>query len=360
MAPSQPRVSVQLHTYGGRAYGLRWRYGARTGEVSSGTTNRREAERAAGRLEEQLLLGQVPGRGNPSLVPWPEFREAYERQWLEGMSFGSRQGWRTAANHFERICSPRYVADIDKAMVSRYLAGLESLGISSVSVRSYYAALRAGLGWAESVDMLDAVPVVRRRKAPPRAPSRDRVVTGEEFERILDAAPAIWRHEPAALRRFLLGLWHSGLRIDELNRLSIDPQAPLRLENRLIVIHGAQKNKQDSYLPAPPEFWQQAGESPCIAGRVFSIPGERGKPLSTRAIGRMVSACGKRAKVVVNHVTGKCASAHDLRAAYITRLSAVGSLFQVQRMARHSDPKTTATHYVRHEAEALSKAFGWS
>ena len=344
---------MRIHLRRNRPHGLVWQVGSRTGEISSGTTSLREAERAAGKLESQLRQGYIPNKECEVLLTWPDFRVRYEREWLTPMSFGSWQGWRTAANHLEAICAPKYLADVDKATLSSFLAGLEAKGVGAVSARSYYAAVHAALGWAASIDLIEAAPTVRRRRQPERLVRRQRVITAEEFDRLALAC------ETEPLRQFVAALWLTGLRIDELNRLSHDPQAPLRLEKRLIVIHGAQKNKQDSYLPAPPEFWDLVASTGRSAGPAFPVPGDRGRPLSTRTVGRLISAAGRRANIVVNPSTGKCATAHDLRAAWITRLASAHSLSQVQKAARHSDPKTTSKFYVRHEAESLAEAFGW-
>ena len=56
-----PIVRVRIHRYTDRPIGLIWQLGQRSGEVSSGVYKQRDAERAAGRLEEQLEAGVIPG-----------------------------------------------------------------------------------------------------------------------------------------------------------------------------------------------------------------------------------------------------------------------------------------------------------
>lgn len=359
-----PLTRVRLHRYRGRPYGLIWQYGRQGGEVSSGCIKERDALKAAGRLEEQLEAGQLPGRTEGLNITWADFRVRYELEWLEALSEGSRNGWSVAARHFETICNPRKLADIDKAMLSKFRGELEARDISPASARSYYRALRAGLGWAESMDLIDRVPTIRhRRQAKATATMRSRVINLEEFERMIAAVDSLKiRFSKESLKRFMWGLWHSGLRIDELNRLHWNKREPLHvnLDGRtpLIVFLGGQKNRQDTYLPAPREFWQiftKRGQS--RTGFVFPIEGRFGNQMTTRNIGRRIADAGRKARIETRE--GKCATAHDLRAAYLTRVAAKVTMSQTQAMARHSDPKTTSQFYVRHHAEELAEAMGW-
>ncbi len=361
----KPVIKVRLHKYGGRrAIGLIWQYGRQGGEVSSGTANAREAERAAGRLEEQLEQGNLPGKTEGLSITWKAFRKRYQDEWLDQLSRGSKDNWRTAANHFEAICKPRRVADISKGMLSKYRTGLEGLGISADSSKSYYAALSAGLSWAASMDLIDNVPKIRHRKSVKKtATIRTRVPTSEEFERMLEAVPRVRTSDVAEFQRFMRGLWWSSLRIDELNRLSWNPRSTLHVDLTgdlpLIVFIGGQKNKKDGFLPAPPQFWELVAQRGIPrSGRVFPIAGRNGQ-MTTNNIGRRIAKIGKSARVVIDPRTGKHASAHDLRAAALTRIADTASLSHTQALARHSDPKTTSQFYIRHQAEKLAEAMGW-
>lgn len=362
-------IRVRLHRYADRPIGLIWQCGDRSGEVSSGYYREAEAFRAAGRLEERLAAGMLPGSSQGLRITWADFCQRYETEWLDRLSYGSRRGWKDAKRHFEEICDPQFLSDVDKAMLSQFRSSLERK-VAPTSARSYYAALRAGLGWAESVDLLNQVPRIRHRKTGKRvATMRSRVITAEEFDRLilklrLDSEGQK-RGDAKAFERFATGLWFSGLRIDELNRLRWEPSYPLhvRFEGKLpmIVFLGAQKNASDTYLPAPREFWQLV-DRPGVArsGHVFPIAGRWGNQMATRTIGREISDAGKLAGVVVDPRSQKCATAHDLRASYLTRMAPLLQANQLQSLARHSDPKTTSQFYIRHEAEELAKAAGWT
>lgn len=358
----EPRV--RLHRYpAGRAIGLRWEVGHRSGEVSSGTTDVRQAERVAGRLEEQLAGGVIPGADSGGVrISWSDFRDRYEAEWLAPLSKGSKQGWRAAANHYENLMSPRWLMDVNASTLSQWRGKLEARKLSPVSVQSYVAALRAGLGWACSMGWIEPIPLIRRRRVAGRvATMRSRVPTEEEFDRMLAVAPRVcsW-HEP--LTFFMRGLWNSSLRISELNRMRWEHGSPLYIDvnsdPKLIVFLGGQKNRRDSYLPAAPAFWELV-DRPGIPrhGHVFPIRGKYGGQMTTENIGRKISKCGRLAGVKVNDTD--FASAHDLRAAFLTRLSYTATPSQMKTVARHVDLKTTDTFYVRQEAEALAEALGW-
>lgn len=365
---ASPIIRVRLHRYADRPIGLIWRHGQRSGEVSSGERDVKLAERAAGRLEEQLLAGVIPGRSEGLAITWADFRARYELEWLESLSYGSQKGWAVAANHFERLCGPVLLIDVTKSMLSRFRGELEAMGVSPASVRSYYRALRAGLGWAESIDLIDSVPTIRhRRRVRESRGHRGRVPTLEEFERMLCVTPIIRPHDHREFVAFMRGLWLSGLRIDELNRLKWERSATLHVliepgTTPLIVIL-KQKGGRDSFLPAPPDFWRLIDRPGVVRrGHVFSIPGKHaGEQMSTRTIGRRIGEIGRHAGVIVDHHSGKCCTAHDLRAAYLSRIASTPgvTMSQTQTMARHSDPKTTSQYYVRHEAEDLARAMGW-
>jgi integrase len=360
-----PIIRVRLHRYRNRPIGLIWQCGRAGGEISSGTRDDRDAERAAGRLEEQLEQGILPGRSEGLAITWADFVDRYEKEWLERLSHGSRNNWSVAKKHFAEICKPRRLSDVNKAMLSKFRAGLEKREITTKSAKSYYAALRAGLGWAESMDLMDKVPTIRHRKSVKTSTMmRKRVITAEEFERMIDAIPKVRKNDVAEFERFMRGLWHSSLRIDELNRLGWHRRCELHVDLSgklpLIVFLGAQKNQSDTYLPAPPEFWDLVNR-PGISrqGHVFPMPSRYGEQMTTSNLGRRIADIGKAANVVVDPRSGKCASAHDLRAACLTRIAAKATMSHTQALARHSDPKTTSQFYVRHRAEELAAAMGW-
>ena len=361
------QISVRLHRYrDGRPIGLIWKLGGRDGEVTSGTTSEREAWKAAGRLEEQLEKGIVPGQKSINATTWKDFRGRYESQWLYNMSKGSNSGWTTAANHFERICKPKYLLDVDSAMLGDFRIGLEKEELSAASIRSYYRALHAGLGWAVEARLIPQAPTLRLRKLGRSNRSmRERVITLEEFERIVKVM-CTHRSTPRTkdareIKRFMQGLWYSGLRINELRSMRWEPTAGIHVrldaELPLIVFLGEQKNRNDEYLPAPPEFWKLVGR-PRKRGWVFNVPSRYGSQMTTANLGDIISDAGKSARVMVGE--SKHATAHDFRAAYLTRIADQTSLGVAQALGRHSDSKTTKKYYVRHEAEKLAEAVGWN
>ena len=103
------RTRVIVAQYKKRPFGLRWSTAGGTREISSGTRNRREAERAAAELERSLNEEET----GPKL-PWPKLRKRYEEQCLDFLSEDYRKGFICAANAVERIIAPKVISDLDR------------------------------------------------------------------------------------------------------------------------------------------------------------------------------------------------------------------------------------------------------
>ena len=89
-----------------------------TGRVvhkSAGTSNKREAERAAGRLQQQLEAGG--GRRSPKM-DWSAFVDLWETQATGGLSPSTVDSYRATINVFERPCRAAKLADVTSPMVS--------------------------------------------------------------------------------------------------------------------------------------------------------------------------------------------------------------------------------------------------
>ncbi|QDT69918.1 Phage integrase family protein [Planctomycetes bacterium MalM25] len=355
------RTTVRLHKYQDRPFGLRWRVGNRSGEVTSGTHDEREALRRAWRLEDDLAKGYRPDAPAAPALTWKEYRQRYEDEYLADMSLNYRKNWRSAKAKFEEVVRPRYVAEIDAATISRFRGELRKT-LSPGTADTYARVILSGINWGASVGMHDAVRMPRRRGGSPSTPEmRNRSITLEEFERMVSLAlqrPA----RGAEVARFLWGLWHSGLRISELYRLTWSPSGDICVvEGDLpLIAFRKQKNKKVDYLPGPPEFWQlvyQPGYP--RSGPVFSVPGWKGSRMLCSSLAALVRKYGKQAGVVVHTETGRTASPHDIRATFLSRLSETTNEAILAKVARHANPITTRKHYIRHDATSLAKTLGW-
>ena len=138
---------ARLVRYRNRPVGIRWRLGSKSGEVSSGTFDRDEAVGARALLLRDLANGILPSKETEGpAISWADFRLRYEVEHLADMSRGSQAGWRTAANHLERLQEPRRLADVGKGMLSKFRGDLVSEGKSPFSVATYLRTIRAALG----------------------------------------------------------------------------------------------------------------------------------------------------------------------------------------------------------------------
>jgi integrase len=361
---------------------------------STRTSKRREAERAAAKWEAELREGRYQRQ---SRITWVEFRERYEIEKLGTLAFNTRTAWDSAANHLERVVSPKHLASIDASVVSQFQAKLLAEGMRSTTLASHLRSLRAALNWAERQGLVTKAPRVEMPKLTKGARTmRGRPITTEEFERMLAAVPAarttgtsqraedrcevsIVRRQGdlAKWRRFLRGLWLSGLRLGEALQLSWDADAAIavHLGGRypMLRIWGeAQKSKRDALLPIAPEFAELLLATPEASrrGLVFGIEGlRRGQPLDTQRASRTIAKIGEAALVVVDpnvvklrvdkktgevHRIPKCTTAHDLRRAFGTRWSKRVMPAMLQKLMRHASIETTMKFYVEHNADDIS------
>lgn len=341
--------------------------------VTLGARGRKAAERLAAELESQLKDGggQVPFR-----ITWDAFRSRYSSEVLPGLSPQTARKVGTLANHVEVVLNPRLLGDLDEARVSYLVVGLRKKGVTESTIQSYLGHLKAMLNWAVDQKLLRARPkfpkIRRTKKSKASTPMKGRPITGEEFERMLQAAAAVVGDEAAlSWRRYLTGLWTSGLRLTESLDLSWDrqgglvPVLPEQGRPILLVPAELEKGHTDRILPMAPEFALLLAETPPEErmGPVFSISGTRIKDQrpKSRRVSEIVSAIGKKAGVVV-HVDPtdptkvKYASAHDFRRAFGERWAARVMPKQLQELMRHESIQTTLRYYVGRNAERTADA----
>jgi integrase len=189
----------------------------------------------------------------------------------------------------------------------------------------------------------------------------------EEFERMLAAVRKVRSHDARDWKRYLTGLWLSGLRLEESLILSWDEEAPFSVDlsgkhPRFRILGEAQKSGRDELLPMTPDFAEflLATSKRKRHGPVFPLLTHRGKvPFVDRQVGRVVSRIGEKAGVVVSKAEGKFASAHDLRRAFGTRWARRVMPAVLQRLMRHASIQTTMGYYVDLDADELAAEL-WS
>ena len=156
--PRQPKPRVTVIRKAGKEF-LYMRYrNTATGEEmarSTGTKNRREAERAAA-LWEQELLAQV-GKPDGSLG-WGEFRVRYLRQALSGLAQTTENKSSTVLDSISERMRPGTLAGITPAKVAAWLAELRQEGLAETTLAGYRAHLHSALRWARDMGWLHEIP----------------------------------------------------------------------------------------------------------------------------------------------------------------------------------------------------------
>lgn len=207
---------------------------------------------------------------------------------------------------------------------------------------------------------------------------KGRPITGEEFDRMLDAVPKVVKMKGStkedkarvveSWKFYLRGLWYSGLRLSESLELYRDREDKLSIDfsgkyPMLRIRAESEKGKKDRLLPIVPEFaefLQQVPKSERF-GPVFnplSGWGNRNKP-APKTISKNIAKIGKKANVKVSD--DKFASAHDLRRSFGERWAQLIMPQQLMQLMRHESMETTLRFYVGRNAaeaaEAIYQAF---
>jgi len=363
-------IKVHVASYGqGRNLCLRYR-DPRTGKAvvkSAGTTNRKAAQKEAGKWEEELRTGKYKPA---SKVTWTEFRARYETEYVAvEMKLSSAARVSAVFDAVERILNPGLLSSVDADAVSKLKAALREERTTlqdgdtttvtvtrrtEETIRGHLRVIKAALKWAHKRRILVDAPEIEIT-AP--AGSKGRPITLEEFERLLskiDSERPI--EERAQWERLLWGLWWSGLRLEEALTLTWDnPHAPyvdLDGEDSTITIPGdCQKGGKDTVGPIVPEFYEFLSQTPQSdrRGRVFPLPFTRGDTVS-----KVICAIGKASGVKVG--PSKCASAHDLRRSFGFRWAVRVMPVLLQQLMRHASIETTLKYYVGNDAREMGKA----
>lgn len=370
-------ISVKVNSYGpGRPLALVYRdpiTGLKVAK-SAETCNRKEAERAAAILENELRAG----RYKPVVkITWKEFREKYAAERLATISARGRRSVDSAFNALERVLNPDRLAKLTTATISRFVSEVrkprtvvrkdgteETLPqVRESTIACYLRAIKAALRWAERMGLLAVVP---KFDMPNAGEAKGRPLSGEEYDRLLAAIPKVRPRDAAAWERFIVGLWLSGLRLGEALALSWEDDAPLAVDlsgrfPALRIARQAQKSRRDERWPLPPDFAEWLLRTPLEArqGTVFKLLSLRdGRPISLTKAGVVVGWIGRQARIVVTKDpdTGevKYASAHDLRRSFGTRWAKKVMPAVLQRLMRHADIATTMRYYVQIGADDVA------
>jgi integrase len=307
------------------------------------TTSRREAERAAVKLEAQLMAeGAVDG------ISWTKFRERFAREHLATKRESTAENFDYAMSRFERdIGSPKSIREITSSVLSRWAASLRASGLRDASVASNLRCVRSALSWAAKMGMLQSVPQV---VMPESSRSRGRPLTIWEMARLLRAVDT----EPQAELRpkmvdLLKGLWLSGLRLSEALTLRCDG-GPVHLDLQAsppVIRFSTQKNKKIESVPICPDFYRLCKKI-CGPTTKFVFP----LGMVTSTVAKRISGYGVAAGIRVSPT--KHASAHDLRRTFGQRWSLRVHPIVLKTIMRHSSIETTLRYYVQADIDQIA------
>lgn len=309
---------------------------------SAGTSDKREAERAAAIWEQELLQR----RGSDG-TGWDHFRQRFEDEHLATVAPKTRKCYATALNAFRKHVKIDRVSQLDASAISIFSAALLTDGFPITSVRTYLTHIRSALNWAKTVGLIYVAPKVSLPKIGRRKLSRSRAVTHAEYLAMRAKAD-----EPD--KRFLDLLWFSGLRLDEAMILSWDsPPIYVSMDAKphpqIVYFGEGHKSGKDDATPIPPDFYAWLQKTP--AGRRTGLVAPVDGTLSM--VSTRLSGIGEAAGVIVSDVARrgrkspvKYASAHDLRRAFGTRWALKVRPLTLKAMMRHETLETTMRFYI--------------
>src|SRR5437899_6748250 len=124
MNNGKPKVKVTPRS-GSRNLVLRFVNPA-TGKVeqrSTGTSNKKEAQRKAGELRIQLAHGRYV---RDSATSWEDFRERYDVEVLAGLAAMTAKKATTTLDAVERLLNPKKLAELTGERISCFIAKLRN------------------------------------------------------------------------------------------------------------------------------------------------------------------------------------------------------------------------------------------
>ena len=372
-------IKVTVSNYGRKFLYMRYKDPLTGKNVakSTGTASMKEAVKIAAKWEAELQEGRYKPA---SKVTWQEFRERYETERLPALAANTANKVNGVFNAIEELIGVDKLSKLDSAQISKFQRRLrEERKVAEATIKGMLAHLKACLNWAKKVKLLNEVPEI---EMPTRVRGskmmKGRGISGEEFDRIVAKVKDIvagedGRGDAGAVqrwKRFLQGLWWSGLRLGEAIDLSWDEPghiiASLSGQYPMFLIPGdKQKSGQDQILPMAPEFAAMLLETPEAerTGRVFTL-GIRWPQVGPMllVVSRTIARMGEKAGVIVNQKPKKFASAHDFRRSFGERWSQIVMPPVLQQMMRHGDIHTTMKYYVgqnsQKAAAEIYAAFG--
>jgi integrase len=404
-ASNSSGISVKVTKYADRRFWVMYYDDPITGRRiprSTKETEQKAAEKVASKWEAELEKGQYKPKVK---IEWTDFREQFLSH-LDGSPDSTYAAYVTAFNAFERHVNIKRLAEATTPRIA-YAAEQwrkEESPKSPETIASYLRHLKAALNWAVRMELLNEAPkITMPKRAKGQKRMKGRPITVEEFERMLakveeglilastsrDGANERKRQPSQTAvnnrmarlaegakaaapswRRFLRGLWWSGLRLGEAVSLSWDDDRCITVDTsgprpRLRIEVGQDKSQEARLLPLAPEFAEMLLTVTAAkrSGPVFPLRGLQGEHVSDLIyVSRVVCKIGEAANVKVDErMKGsrrvvKYASAHDLRRAFGVRWSTRVMPKVLQELMRHADIGTTMKYYADGDVAAMEDA----
>ena len=378
------RVTVWVIDYNRKFLVLQWidpTTGKRRSQ-SSKCTGIRAARDAARELSDHLT--NVAPRGDGS-ISWDDFTDLYEKEHLASLADSSCDRANNVLSVFGRTMSPVNLNAITGSVLSKYCEQLRK-DRSETTITTHVTHLKAALRWARDNGYIAELPRFPRSAKGNKSRPKGRPLTWSEFSKLLqsvrlvDDLKRLDREGRRMWRRLLVGLWLSGLRLDEALSLTWESEGSHESDlwvtttgkyPLLGIASESEKGKKDRLLPIVPDFgiWLLKVPESKRNGFVFPLPKVRRAsirpkdirqnerlPLARRmdSTSKVITAIGKSSGVTVN-AAGKFASAHDLRRSFGLRWSGKLMPSELQQLMRHESVETTMKYYVRLEAESFAE-----
>ncbi len=243
---------------------------------------------------------------------------------------------RSARNRWDKHLKPRFAQllpeHIDRALCRRYVGERRDAGVSDWTIRREMGILRSGVLWHD-----------KRTKAvfelPPEGKSRERYLTREEFQALLDGA------RMPHVRLFIAVALATAGRMGAILDLTWD-----RVDFKhgtIALANGQHKVKGRATVPMTPEVRIALEEA--YKGRTSNYVIEYGGE-KVASIKKGVGEAARRAKL-------DGVSAHVLRhTAAVWMASAGVSLDKIAQFMGHTDTRMTYKHYARFSPTHLADA----
>lgn len=318
----------------------------KTTEFQAIRSNRKHAEKIA-------ALKRIELENGGSLPPqdWRDFCDCHYVDEVETMAKGSRAAVNVALDHFDRICAPRDLAEIDSKMISRFSTTLRKEGKRSATIEGYVKRILSAVNWAHGMGYRKERLTYSIKGKRRDSEIRSRPITLEEFERMIDSVQHVRKNDTKIWKFYLKGLYWSGLRREESLKLgwdwSFDFSVDVSGDCPHFRVRGeGHKSGHDQLLPMAPEFAELLRAVPerQQRGRVFKLPKGTGDFPNADSVGRWISRIGRMANVVVTH-EGDFATVRTMRKTFATRWASKLMPAELQKLMRHESIETTLKYY---------------